>query len=348
MTSDTAPIRPEERFDETAVARHLRTALPDLIGDAPIAFSQFPGGKANLTYLVSAGDTELVLRRPPLGPVAPGSHDMRREHRVLSVLHRAYPPAPRAFLYCEDPAVMDRPFVVMERRRGFVVRGEWPAALDPSPGFRGGVAGRLIDRLADLHMVDFVALGLSDLGRPAGFGERQVRGWTDRWERARTDSVAEMDELGRRLGGRVPAPQRAVLLHNDFKLDNTMLNEDGDVVAVMDWDMATLGDPLIDLGTTLSYWGGTGGVMDLIAADSVALGDVMDHRTVAERYAARTDLDLGDLDWYRALGTFRIAVIIQQIFVRYHRGQTSDPRFAGLGAMVAPLARAGLELVSRR
>ena len=345
MSSDTAPIRSEERFDEAAVAHHLRTHLPDLVGDDPITFSQFPGGKANLTYQVTAGATELVLRRPPLGPVAPGSHDMAREYRVLSVLHTAYPPAPRARLFCDDPAVMDKPFFVMERRRGFVVRGEWPAALDPSPGFRRGVAERLVDRLADLHMVDFDALGLADLGRPDGFAARQVRGWSDRWERSRTDPVPEMDRLGEQLGLDVPTPQRAVLLHNDFKLDNTMIDSGGEVVAVFDWDMATLGDPLVDLGTTLSYWGGSGGAMDLVAADAIALGDVMDITAVADRYATRTGIDLGQLDWYRALGIFRIAVIVQQIYARYARGQTTDERFAGLGAVVGPLARAGLELV---
>lgn len=345
MSGDTAPIRAEERFDEAVVARHLRSQLPDLIGDAPIEFAQFPGGKANLTYLVAAGETELVLRRPPLGPLAPGSHDMSREFRVLAVLHKAYPPAPRALYFCDDPSVMEKPFLVMERRRGFVVRGRWPEALDQSAGFRRSVAERLVDRLADLHMVDYAGLGLGDLGRPEGFAERQVRGWSDRWERARTGPVDAMDELGRRLGARAPTPQRAVLLHNDFKLDNTMIDREGEVVAVFDWDMCTLGDPLVDLGTTLSYWGGEGGVVDLVAGDAVALGDVMDAATVARRYAARTGLDLSDLDWYRALGTFRIAVIVQQIFARYHRGQTTDERFAGLGAVVEPLAQAGLTLL---
>ena len=211
VTTDTAPIRSEERFDEAAVANHLRTRLPDLVGDGPISFAQFPGGKANLTYQVTAGTTELVLRRPPLGPVAPGSHDMAREYRVLSVLHRAYPPAPLAWLFCDDPAVMDKPFFVMERRRGFVVRGEWPARLDPSPTFRRGVAERLVDRLADLHMVDFGALGLGDLGRPEG----SVR------DRSAAGSIAgnglepmpfpEMDQLGEQLRLDVPAPQRRAL-----------------------------------------------------------------------------------------------------------------------------------------
>jgi aminoglycoside phosphotransferase (APT) family kinase protein len=347
VSGDTAPIRAEERFDEEAVARHLRSQLPELVGDVPISFAQFPGGKANLTYLVMAGERELVLRRPPLGPTAPGSHDMAREFRVLAVLHAGYPPAPRAFHFCDDPAVMDKPFLVMERRHGYVVRGRWPAALDQSPDFRHRVAARLVDRLADLHMVDFAGLGLGDLGRPDGFAQRQVRGWSDRWERARTTPVPAMDELGRRLGARLPSPQRAVLLHNDFKLDNTMIDTAGEVVAVFDWDMCTLGDPLVDLGTTLAYWGGDGGVVDLVAGDAVALGDVMDAAAVATRYAARTGLDLGDLDWYRALGTFRIAVIVQQIYARYHRGQTSDARFAGLGAVVEPLAQAGLERLGR-
>lgn len=345
MTGDTAPIRSEERFDESRVAAYLREHLSGLVGDAPIAFAQFPGGKANLTYLATAGDVELVLRRPPLGPTAPGSHDMAREHRVLSVLHTVFPAAPRAYHLCEDDSVMGKPFVVMERRRGHVIRGRWPAELDDAPDFRRRVAADLVDTLADLHLVDYAALGLEDLGRPDGFAGRQVRGWTDRWERARDEDVPAMDEVARRLAAVVPTPQRAVLLHNDFKLDNTMIDATGAVVGVFDWDMATLGDPLVDLGTTLSYWGGEGGVVDLVAGDATALGDVMAGAEVSARYAARTGLDLTDLDWYRALGMFRIAVIIQQIYIRYVRGQTSDERFAPLGAVVAPLADTALALL---
>lgn len=339
MTVDTAPIRPEEHFDEGRVAAYLRTHLPDLVGDAPLAFEQFPGGRANLTYVARAGEVELVLRRPPLGPVAPGSHDMAREHAVLSALYRAYPKAPRAFLLCEDPEVMGAPFFVMERRRGTVVREAWPERLSPDDGFRRLLAGNVVDALAELHGVDYRAVGLGGLGKPEGFADRQVAGWVDRWNRAKDGEVAAMEELGAWFPGAVPAPQAAVLLHNDFKLDNLMIADGGEVVAVLDWDMATLGDPLIDLGSTLAYWAEPGDALyALFAAGRAALSQVMPRAEVVERYAAATGFDTGGLAFYHAFGVYRVAVIIQQIYIRYRRGQTSDDRFAALGSVVPWLA----------
>ncbi|HEX9642705.1 MAG TPA: phosphotransferase family protein [Acidimicrobiia bacterium] len=341
---DTAPIRPDERFDEQRVSAYLRAHLPHLVGDRAITFEQFPGGKANLTYLARAGDTQLVLRRPPLGPVAPGAHDMAREHRVLSVLHTTYPKAPQAHLLCDDPEVMGKPFFVMERRQGYVVRDVWPEEIAPDDAFRHRVGENLVGALAELHLVDHEALGLGDLGRPDGFVARQVSGWTDRWNRARDADVPAMDEVARRLAARVPDPQAAALLHNDFKLDNTMIDDAGSIVAVFDWDMSTTGDPLVDLGTTLAYSSG-GGIQSFTAADSVVLGDVFGPDDIAERYAGATGFDLGGIDWYRALGLFRIAVIVQQIYIRWVRGQTRDDRFAGLGEIVPPMADAALELL---
>jgi aminoglycoside phosphotransferase (APT) family kinase protein len=341
---DTAPIRPDERFDEVRVAAYLRKELPDIVGDAPITFEQFPGGKANLTYLARAGSTELVLRRPPLGPVAPGAHDMSREYRVLSVLHQAYPRAPRAHLLCEDPDVMGKPFFVMERRTGHVVRGEWPEGIGADDRFRRTVGENLVDALAELHLVDHEALGLSDLGRPDGFVGRQVAGWADRWNRAKDHEVPAMDEAARRLAAAVPEPQAATLLHNDFKLDNTMIDERGAIVAVFDWDMSTTGDPLVDVGTTLAYWSG-GGVASFAAADAVVLGDVIGPPDIVERYADATGFDLSGIDWYRALGLFRIAVIVQQIYIRWVRGQTRDDRFSRLGEIVPPMAAAAVDLL---
>jgi len=341
---DTAPIRPDERFNEGRVAAYLRKELPDIVGDAPITFEQFPGGKANLTYLARAGGTELVLRRPPLGPVAPGAHDMSREYRVLSVLHQAYPRAPRAHLLCEDPDVMGKPFFVMERRTGHVVRGEWPEGIGADDRFRRTVGENLVDALAELHLVDHEALGLSDLGRPDGFVGRQVAGWADRWNRAKDHEVPAMDEAARRLAAAVPEPQAAALLHNDFKLDNTMIDERGAIVAVFDWDMSTTGDPLVDVGTTLAYWSG-GGVASFAAADAVVLGDVIGPPDIVERYADATGFDLSGIDWYRALGLFRIAVIVQQIYIRWVRGQTRDDRFSRLGEIVPPMAAAAVDLL---
>jgi aminoglycoside phosphotransferase (APT) family kinase protein len=336
---DTAPVRPEERFDEELVADYLRAHLPEIVGDAPIEFAQFPGGRANLTYLARVGDRELVLRRPPLGPVAPGSHDMAREHAVLSVLHRAYPPAPQAFLLCTDPEVMGAPFFVMERRRGTVVRETWPAALPDDDGFRRRLAENVVDALAQLHRVDYRALGLERLGRPEGFAGRQVAGWVDRWNRAKHEDVAAMEELGAWFPGAIPEPQTAVLLHNDFKLDNLIVSDRGEVVAVLDWDMATLGDPLIDLGGTLAYWAEPGDALyALFASGGASLSRVLPRSGVVARYAAATGFDVGDLAFYHAFGLFRVAVIIQQIYIRYRRGQTSDERFAALGAVVPWLA----------
>jgi aminoglycoside phosphotransferase (APT) family kinase protein len=336
---DTAPVRPEERFDEDRVAAYLRGHLADLLGEAPITFAQFPGGRANLTYLARAGEVELVLRRPPLGPVAPGSHDMVREHAVLSVLHLAFPKAPRAYLLCTDPEIMGAPFFVMERRRGTVVRESWPPGLPGDDAFRSRLAANVVDTLAELHRVDYRALGLEGLGRPEGFVRRQVAGWVDRWNRAKHEEVPAMDELGAWFPGAIPAPRAAVLLHNDFKLDNLILSDAGEVVAVLDWDMATLGDPLIDLGGMLAYWAEPGEALHaLFAGGGAGLSGVLPRAGAVARYAAATGFDTSDLAFYHAFGLYRVAVIVQQIYIRYHRGQTSDPRFAFLGSLVPQLA----------
>jgi aminoglycoside phosphotransferase (APT) family kinase protein len=338
MQSDTAPIRKEERFDEDRVAEYLRSVIPDLGESDQLEFAQFWGGHANLTYVVRAGATEYVLRRPPLGDVAPGSHDMGREHRVLSVLHQAFPLAPRAIHYCDDASVLDKPFFVMERRSGSVIRGAWPEELDDA--LRPTVAKSFIDAVADLHEVDFETLGLADLGRPDGFANRQVAGWTNRWQRSREDDVPAMEQLAASLGEHQPGPQRASLIHNDLKLDNTMINDAGELIAVFDWDMSTIGDPLVDLGTTLAYWEGPPEAAVVVPPDGSVLGVTADE--VIRTYEARTGLDCSDISWYRALASFRIAVILQQIYIRFRRGQTQDERFAPLGAVVPYLAAEGL------
>lgn len=345
---DTAPIRVDERFDEPRVARYLHAALPVLFPSQDVAFDQFPGGAANLTYRARCADgEEWVLRRAPLGEVARGSHDMAREYKVLSRLWRAFPLAPRAHHYCDDPEVMGKPFFVMERRHGSVVRSKWPVEYIDDSDLKRAAAESLVDALCDLHTVDPEAVDLADLGRPEGFVERQIEGWAARWDAAATRPVPDMDACASLLRADVPVHQRAAILHNDFKLDNTMVGADGELVAVFDWDMATLGDPLVDIGTLLAYWAEPDDPTYLVfGANAVAIGEVMPKVEVRERYADRTGSDVSDLSYFEGLALFRIAVIIEQIYARYVAGQTADERFATFEPLAPLLAAAAHDLLA--
>ncbi|MFI5007196.1 MAG: phosphotransferase family protein [Solirubrobacterales bacterium] len=338
---DTIDVRADERFDEAILARYLIEKLEGAEG--PLTVRQFGGGAANLTYLLRYGDREYVLRRPPLGPVAPSAHDMAREHRVLSVLHRAFPPAPRAFLFCEDPGVIGAPFFVMERRRGIVVRRKVPAAFAAAEDAPRRMSLALVDALAALHAVDYAALGLETLGKPAGFLERQIEGWLGRWERARLEEVADMTWVHDWLRERRPHDGSAALVHNDYKLDNVMLASDdpGRLVAIFDWDMCTLGDPLSDLGSLLCYWSEASDPPDFRGMSMMpAVAGFPTRAELVERYAARSGTDVRDIAFYHVLGLYRLAVIAAQIYVRFHRGQTRDQRFAAFGPLVPVVAAA--------
>ncbi len=342
---DTAPIRSEERFDEQKLTAYLRRHTAEFAGNQPIEFEQFPGGHANLTYLARIGKREYVVRRPPLGPVPPKSHDMVREFSVLHALSRVLPQAPAALHLCTDESVLGRPFFVMERRRGFVIRNRWPQGLPDSPAIRQDISRSFVDTLVALHRVDYEAIGLSDLGRPDGFAERQVRGWAARWEAAKTRELEPMERLAGWLTGGVPAPQAASLLHNDYKLDNAMVDENGVVVAVLDWDMATLGDPLIDFGTTLAYWSQpTDPRYRIFMNNPLVHGDFLTRADLVRRYAQGTGFDLSEMRWYEVFAFFKIAVIVEQIYARYVAGQTTDERFAGFGERVEQLASGALEV----
>jgi aminoglycoside phosphotransferase (APT) family kinase protein len=311
--------------------------------------AQFPGGHSNLTYQVRFGTTELVIRRPPLGPVPPTAHDMAREYRWLSAIHPVFPLAPRVYALCEDPAVIGSVFYVMERRHGIVVRDQEPSAIKNLPDVRRGVSLALVDALADLHAIDIAAAGLTHLGKPHGFVERQVRGWTDRWNRSRTHDGPEMEAVAQWLAESLPAnPAQPAIVHGDFKLDNLMLDpaEPCRLVAVFDWEMAALGDPLVDLGILLAYWVATAppDQHDALATVTTLPGWLTPGELV-ERYAARSGRDLTRLKFYEVFALFKIAVVVQQIYYRFVNGQTSDPRFANLGERVAYLARRAASLL---
>ena len=336
-------VRPDERLDETRLADFLRGKLGG--SDRPLRVRQFGGGAANLTYCLDFAGSEYVLRRPPLGPVAPKSHDMAREYRVLSVLHRAFPEAPRALLFCEDASVVGAPFFVMERRRGIVVRRGLPEAFATSAEAPRLMSEALVDTLARLHAVDYRVLGLGDLGKPEGFLARQISGWHDRWQRAKVDEVRALDDVHAWLVAHVPAESAATLVHNDYKLDNVMLDEadPGRVVAVFDWDMATLGEPLSDLGALLTYWSEPTDPAPFRAMAMMPTTPGFASRPeLVERYARASGRDVSGIAFYHVLGLFRLAVIAAQIHVRFHRGQTRDSRFAAFGPLVPVVAEAAM------
>ncbi|HVH74918.1 MAG TPA: phosphotransferase family protein [Stellaceae bacterium] len=335
--------RPDERLDKRALAAWLRGRLPGAEGE--LAVRQFAGGKANLTYLLSFAGNEFVLRRPPLGPVAPGAHDMRREHRVLSVLWRAFPPAPRSLLLCEDESVIGAAFHILERRRGIVIWEDMPAEFAGRPELNRHIGFALVDTLADLHLVDPAAVGLAALGRPEGYIERQLAGWTRRWHAAEPDAgaVAAMQPALDRLAANLPRAPAASLVHNDYRLDNVLLDaaDPAQIVAVLDWDMCTLGDPLADLGYLLNYWVEPADDPEWreVAAMPTWRGGFPSRAEAIARYAARTGFEVGEVRWYEAFAAFKLAVIIQQIYIRWRRGQTQDERFRDYGQRVAALAR---------
>lgn len=347
MNRDTIDVRPDEIFDETAVANYLKDKLAG--ADKTLRVRQFGGGAANLTYLLDYGTHEYVLRRPPLGPVAKSAHDMSREYKVLAVLHEQFPLAPRAFLYCEDTSLIGSDFFVMERRKGTVVRRKVPDHFATVEDAGRKMSAALVDALADFHAVDFEALGLGDLGRPEGFVERQIEGWYKRWHAAKVDDLEDMEAAYQWLRDNVPTTSAATLVHNDYKLDNVMLQEDdpGQMVAIFDWDMCTLGDPLCDLGSLLCYWTEPSDPdhfkqMNMMPVDQVPF---MSRKELVERYAEKSGRAVQEINFYHALGLYRLTVIIAQIYIRYKRGQTQDQRFAWFGDRIPMMARAAVEVM---
>jgi aminoglycoside phosphotransferase (APT) family kinase protein len=342
----TPDFRPGEEIDAGVLARYLRGRLEGV--ESGLFVSQFPGGHSNLTYLLQAGEREYVLRRPPLGPVAPKAHDMAREYNVLKAVSPVFRAAPRVYLLCEDPSVLGAIFFIMERRSGLVLRREIPPRFAGQPDFGRRVSQAFVDCLAELHRIDVSRIFL---GKPAGFLERQVRGWTERWRRAQTEDIPAMTAIIRFLEQRLPESGPPTLVHNDYKLDNLMLDESdpGRIEAVLDWEMTTVGDPQVDLGCALCYWSEAGdpaGRRDAISEVTAQPG-WHTRAQVIEEYARQTGRDVTLLPYYEVFGLFKVAVVLQQIFFRYKRGQTKDERFARFDERVRGLIDAAAALAGR-
>ncbi|MBV9495395.1 MAG: phosphotransferase family protein [Acidobacteria bacterium] len=358
--SETRPVRASENLDWQRLAAYLRENL-GVGGEMEV--EQFPGGHSNLTYLLRFPDSvilsradgegsvpisaELVLRRPPFGPVPPRAHDMARESRVLAAVHPHFPLAPKPLLLCEDLDVLGAVFYVMERRHGIVIRTKEPAAVAP---LRAEISVSVVDTLADLHGIDVAAHGLETLGKPAGFVARQIKGWTERWHGAKTSDVPEMEWLASWLEQHTPSdPMRPTLVHGDYKLDNVMFDAANPrrLVGVFDWEMSAIGDPLVDVGILLCYW------IHVASANDDAISTVtkqpgwFTREEILDRYSRRANARLERIALYEVFAVFKLAVVIQQIYARYVRGQTDDPRFATLGERVTALARIASDLAAK-
>ena len=366
---ETAPVRIGEEIDADRLSEYLRERLDTSLGE--VAIEQFPGGSSNLTYLVRMGNDEYVLRRPPFGNTVKTAHDMRREYETLSKLSAVYKPAPKPLLFCDDGSIVGSEFYLMERRRGLIVRGSFPhryvCEKDSHP-YVGEVAGASADglvhfksesicrafikNLADLHSLDFQTAGLSNLGRPGGYNRRQVEGWTKRYISAKTHEWEALEDSIKWLNENIPAESGASLIHNDYKFDNVMLDpaDLGRITAVLDWEMVTIGDPLMDLGTTLGYW------MSPDASDELlnmpfnprVLMEKVTRQQLVEMYSKAVGRPIPDMLFYYVFGTFKIAVIAQQIYARYVKGFTQDQRFAQFDRFVEKLGRIAADSLDKQ
>lgn len=349
-TNDSTPIREGEELNTNELDHYLRANLPAeyFNENASLEIRQFPGGHSNLTYLVRVGSCEFVLRRPPVGPVAPTAHDMPREFRLLSVIHPLFPLAPKPVVLCEDESILGVPFYLMERRRGFIIRSQTPDAL-ADYGQRRTLSENIVDTLISLHGVDIHSTGIIELGKPQGFVTRQVNGWANRWQRAKTNELPEMEDVIDWLRVRIPpeALGDATIVHNDFKLDNIMLDvkEPTKVVALLDWEMCAVGDPLIDLGLFLSYWTMKGGGQENKSLQAITNGEGWLRREeIIDRYQKATGRNLSNIVFYETFARFKVAVVIQQIYFRYVKGQTHDQRFQHFDVLVRDLTTDALKL----
>lgn len=348
MSGETSTVRSGEEIEVARLSAFLERR--GLTGK--IEIQQFPAGSSNLTYLVSVGAQEMVLRRPPFGNTVKTAHDMRREFDVLFKLSTIYTPAPRPLLFCDDISVIGSEFYLMERRRGLIIRGRAPETLEGSPDLQRSVCASFVRNLVDLHAIDYDAADLRDLGHPAGYCFRQVEGWTKRYRAAKTHEWPQLENAIAWLNTHVPTESGASLIHNDYKFDNIMLDPADltRVNAVLDWEMVTVGDPLMDLGTTLGYWMSKDAGDELLSMpfNPRVLMENISRDQLVEMYAAASGKEVRDILFYYVFGTFKIAVIAQQIYARYVKGFTKDERFVKFDRFVSALGFIASRSIDRK
>jgi aminoglycoside phosphotransferase (APT) family kinase protein len=351
MSSDTIPIRKGEELDLQRIEAFLKQKLPEL-AEEPLLIKQFSAGRSNLTYELQIGDWEAVLRRPPLGPVAPKAHDMAREYKILEAIHPYFPAAPKPYVFA-DESVIGSPFFVMERKRGYVLDTEFPSGVEATVDLCRNISNIMVNSLVELHQINYKQTGLVDLTKPEGFMERQVHGWVSRYERAKTDEIKNIEYLKEWLVLNIPPSQEPTIIHYDYKLNNSMFDYDfTKMIGLFDWEMTTVGDPLADLGAAMSYW--------IQPDDSELLKKGMGNTPITafpgfisrdefiEAYAKQSGRDISNMNFYLTFAYFKLAVICQQIYYRWKKGQTQDERFASLNLFVNNLVQYALYTAGKR
>lgn len=347
---DTIPVRNGEELDRTRLESFLRARLPDLPAGT-LEITQFPTGHSNLTYNLQIGSWEAVLRRPPLGPLAPKAHDMEREYTILKELHPHFALAPKPFLFTKDTSLVGSPFFIMERKHGVVLDTDFPDGMQVTPQACRRLSQAMVHQLVNLHAIDHTQTALAQMTRPEGFMTRQVQGWNSRYERAKTRQVRGVDELMKWLTQHTPVESGSAVIHYDYKFNNAMFTPDLlHMVGLFDWEMTTVGDPLADVGAAMSYW------IQADDPDLLKLGlgkppvtvhdGFMTRRQFIEAYGQQSGRDVSHIHFYLTFAYFKLAVIVQQIFARWKAGQTQDPRFAQMDKTVEHLVQYALTTTS--
>lgn len=331
MLDQPTAIRVGEEIDPLKLLKFLNDRVENR--SAEISIQQFPSGYSNLTYLVKIGEREYILRRPPLGANIKSAHDMEREYHVLSLLQKAaFTKIPEPVLFCDDENIIGTKFYLMKRVNGVILRNRVPKGMTIEPATFNQLSKSAIDQLVQLHQLDIKSTGLDKLGKPEGYVQRQVEGWTKRYFNAQTDDLFEMSEASEWMTKNIPGTSSVSFIHNDYKYDNLVLDPENltNIKAILDWEMATVGDPLMDLGTTLAYWAEPTDSDALKPFNLTWMPGNMLRKEMVDYYAEKSGNDLKDIIFYYVFGSFKVGVICQQIYHRYKQGHTQDPRFATL------------------
>ncbi len=352
MLSETIPIREGEELDEQKIIPFIKEHIKELSKDAPVSIKQFSAGRSNLTYLIKIGEWEAVLRRPPIGPVAPKAHDMEREYTILKEVHQFFPAAPTPYLLA-DESIIGRPFFLMERKKGIVLDEKLPDYITETKQLGKQISEKMVDTLVQLHSIDYTKTKLVTMTKPEGFLERQVHGWIKRFEMAKTEEVAQFEKLKRWLVSNIPQSPEPTIIHYDYKLNNIMFNDDlNEIVGVFDWEMTTVGDPLADLGVVCGYIIEKDDSELLKQPDEqrplTAMPGFMTRREFIENYAKKSGRDIRHMNFYLTFAYLKLAGILQQIYYRYKKGQTKDERFKYLNVYAKNLIQYATELTSEK